>query len=273
MKKILFPLLITLLLFGCVIESNDLPRIKVSGEVVKETIDLDNFTKLMIAGPMNIVIDQNEGNRADVETYESLMSLFRAEIIDDMLILYILNPNRSEEFHIESDIDRISSYAVISGSRIKWPNNKKILNVHLSVDDLDEITVIGECNITTAQPFESEELNLEVAGALHLDADLYVQNFNVEIAGACNLELRGSSTNFNVECAGAGTIEAYEFISDNITIEIAGVCNAEVYARESINVEIAGLGTVKYMGNAHTVNFDKAGIGKIVKIESEDIEL
>ncbi len=273
MKKILFPLLMAVLLFSCNIDTNRVQRLVVTGNVVTRTISLDSFNEVVIAGPVNIVLDQNGGSSADIETYESLMDIFNVEVFDDVLILYLQDTSSNTHFNIETDFNNISSNAILSGSRIKWPNNEKVLNVHLSISDINKIQVIGECEIKTAQTLTGKELNFEVAGALSFDADLILEDFNAEIAGAASLKLRGSSANFNLECAGAGTIEAYEFISDNVTIEIAGVCNAEVYSRESINVEIAGLGTVKYKGDAHTVNFDKAGFGKIKKIESEDIEL
>ncbi|MBN2780661.1 MAG: DUF2807 domain-containing protein [Candidatus Marinimicrobia bacterium] len=273
MKKILFPLLIVVFLFGCSVDTGKIQRLVVTGDIVSERYEFGSFTEVMIAGPMSVVLDQTPGNRAEVETYESLMELFRAEIVENTLVLYILDTTSTFEFNTESELGEISKNALISGSRIKWPDNKKVLNVHLFAPDVQKITVVGECDMNTAQPFRAPELEFEVAGVLHLNADLEVERFGVEIAGVANLELRGSTEDFTVECAGVGTINAFEFIADNVTMDVAGVCNGSVYARTSIDVELAGMGTITYKGSPGSVSFEKAGFGKIKQAESDDTEI
>ncbi|MDZ7820792.1 MAG: DUF2807 domain-containing protein [Candidatus Marinimicrobia bacterium] len=167
----------------------------------------------------------------------------------------------------------IGSKALLSGSRIKWPKNRKVLNVHLSFSGIENMQIIGECDIETVQPFRGEELEIDVAGALHMDAELVLETFNVELAGAGNLELRGSSDRFKLECAGAGNVRAYDFMVKDISIDVAGACNAQVYALEGLDVNMAGLGSVKYKGSPSRTNFEKAGIGKIRQVEDEDTEL
>jgi putative autotransporter adhesin-like protein len=85
----------------------------------------------------------------------------------------------------------------------------------------------------------------------------------------------GAGINVNsleLNCAGAGTIRAYGFKAKHVQLEIAGVCNAHLYAEESLDVEIAGMGTVKYMGDPENVSIDKAGFGSVKQVVSEEIE-
>ncbi|MDZ7796230.1 MAG: head GIN domain-containing protein [Candidatus Marinimicrobia bacterium] len=220
-----------------------------------------------------MILDQNRGSSAKVTSYESMMELFNAKVLDGTLYLYVVDTTDGKHFHIGSDFEKFSSNALLSGSRIRWPKNDKLLDVHLSLTDLESIQVIGECEITNEDPFRGGELELDVAGALRMETKLVLEEFDVEIAGAANLELTGSCKRFMLECAGAGNIKAYEFIADDVTIDVAGACNAHIYALKSLDVNMAGLGSIKYKGNPAQTNFEKAGIGKIRKAESNNVEL
>ncbi|MFO7841414.1 MAG: head GIN domain-containing protein [Fidelibacterota bacterium] len=273
MKKVIIPLFMVLLLFGCNVDTDKVERIRISGDIVSRNYQLESFDKMVVAGPIHILLDQNRGSSAKVESYESMMDLFNAKVIDGTLYLYVVDTTGGQQFHIESDVEDISSNALLSGSRIKWPKNEKLLDVYLSFSELKNIQVVGECEITNETPFRGKRLELDVAGALRMDTELVLEEFDVELAGAGNLELRGNCERFTLECAGAGNIKAYEFIANDIVIDVAGACNAQIYALKGLDVNMAGLGSVKYKGNPSRTNFQKAGIGKIRKVESEDVEL
>ena len=275
MKKILVLTLTALVLFACSFDSNKLERIPVSGEGVTDQEDLGSYTEIIIAGPFDVMIDQNGGSEIMIETYESLMQWVRTEMLEDgTMLLYLEDTSKSKSFRIHFDdedgIDDLSRDAILSGSRLKWPGNEKLLQVVLSVDDLDKIQILGESKIETAQIFRTEKLKFEVAGAVHLDADLDVKALSVEIAGAGNLDMKGRAENLKIECEGAGTIKAYDLITENLSLEIAGVCNAKIYATKSLDVNLAGMGTVKYKGNPKHLSLDKAGIGSVKPAEEDN---
>lgn len=275
MKKILMLLMTVMLLFACDFDTSRVERIPVSGEIVLEQEYLDAFKEIIIAGPFDLFLEQDGGQSIQVETYESLMQWVEIEVIDECLILYLADTSESHEFSVTFDddsFDKITRHAILSSSRLKWPDNDKHLNVVVSLKDLEKLQIIGESSIKTVNTLRAENFKLEVAGACHLDADLDVKTFSADIAGAGNLDLRGSTKSFELNCAGAGTVKAYGFIADSVDLEIAGVCNAQVHARESIIAEIAGMGTIKYMGNPSNISFEKAGIGSLKKVESEETE-
>jgi hypothetical protein len=275
MKSIkLIILTLTVLLFSCEVDPARARRIEVSGEVVTQSIQPEPFTSILIAGPMRVVLAQSGENSIQVETYESLMDIFSFTVIDDMLVLYI--PDTSSYVKIgdkDPELERILSNVLPSGSRIKWPHNKKVLDVRISYSDLQKIRIIGECEMKTDGAIRSEKLEMDIAGILSFKGEVIVDELEVQIAGAANLDLWGRARNFNVECAGAGTIKAYEFIADHVDIGVAGFCNANVYSRESIRGEIAGVGNIRYKGNPSSIDFEKAGFGSIKQVESENIDI
>lgn len=267
MKKITLFLLSLLLLFGCDINTDRLERIKVNGQITRIEDSFSDFTEILVVGPFDIVLVQNQNSGIELESYESLLDLFHAEIHDDVLLLYLLDTSRVSEFIFGED--KINSSAILSGSRLKWPNNKKVLNLRISYSQLEKIEAIGECNIISEDILSGEKLSLEVAGVLNFDAELDMQEFNVEIAGVVNLKLRGHVDVFNLECAGAGTIKAYDLIAKKVKMDIAGACNAKIHALEEINADIAGAGTITYKGDPTIINFNKAGFGSLKPAEKD----
>ena len=275
MKKLLILLAIVFLLFACDFDTSRVERIPVSGEVVKTEMHLDDFNEIFIAGPVDLVLKQDGGNGLQVNTYESIMDLFRVEVIHDVLFLYIEDTSKASKINIDFEIpgiDNMPLYSYMSGSKFKWPGNDKVLDVVLSVDDLVKISVYGESTIKTVGKYKGENLVINVAGAVHLDAELELETLDIDLAGAGNLDLRGSAVKFSLECAGAGTIKAYDLKAEHVKLEIAGVCNVQVYAAESIDAEIAGMGTIRYKGNPENISFEKAGIGSMKSTEEEEKE-
>ncbi len=275
MKKILILLMAALLLFACDFDTNRLERISVSGEIVHNEMNLDDFNEIFIAGPVDLVIKQNGGYDLQVDTYESIMDLFRVEVIHDVLFLYLEDTSKTSKIDIDFEIDGIDNmrlYSHMSGSKFKWPGNKKVVDVVLSVDDLVKISVYGESSIKTDGKYKGEDLVLNVAGAVHFDADLEVNTLDIDLAGAGNIEIRGITEEFTLECAGAGSIKAYDFIAEKVELDIAGACTAQVYASKYIDVELDGIGSVKYKGNPEKMNLEKNGLGSIKSVENEEDE-
>lgn len=275
MKKLLILLSIVFLLFACDFDTSRVERISVSGEIVQTEMHLGDFNEIFIAGPVDLVFKQDGGNGLQVNTYESIMDLFRVEVIHDVLFLYIEDTSKASKINVNFEIpgiDNMPLYAYMSGSKFKWPGNNKVLDVVLSVDDLVKISVYGESTIKTVGKYKGEDLVVNVAGAVHLDAEFELKTLEIDLAGAGSLKLSGKAEYFEINCAGAGTIKAYDFIVDSVDLAIAGVCNAQIYAAESIDAEIAGMGTIRYKGNPKNISFEKAGIGSMKSVEEEKEE-
>jgi hypothetical protein len=273
MKKSLL-LLLSLTLFACQADAGKMERIPVSGDLTTRSETLDTFSSIVVAGPIDLVIEQDGGSTINVETYESIMERFRAVVVDEVLYLYLHDSTASKKIHIDDEHAAEIENALISGSRIRWPRGKKILKVRVSFENIEALAVIGESDITSRGLWKTDRLKMDVAGAMHLSAEeMDIKHFSVDIAGAANLELSGKAGVFEVDCAGAGTIKAYDFLVRDVSLDVAGVCNAQVYAAGSITVNIAGLGNVRYKGDPPVVNIEKAGMGRIRQAEDEKVNL
>lgn len=273
MKKTAIFLFLLLGISACGV-GNNIERIEVSGDVVKHKESLASFKKIIVAGPIDVILEQNGHSDITIETYESMMERFHADIADGVLYLFVQDSLAKSTIKVDDKPYDKFQNALVSGSQIRWPKGKKVLNVRISFKQIESLSIIGESEVSCPGSWESQTLDIEVAGAMHLNApEIHVKTLDVEIAGAANLELGGLAEDFKVECAGAGTIKAYDFIADHTSLDIAGVCTAQVYARNSLNVNVAGLGNIRYKGNPPEINIEKAGMGKIRQAEDEKTTL
>ena len=88
---------------------------------------------------------------------------------------------------------------------------------------------------------------------------------DVYIHGSGKLYLNGKSGNVKINTSGSSKIDATSLISEKSDIQINGSGNIQVYATNSIAVQINGSGTVKYRGDPKSVNQQINGSGRIVK--------
>ena len=89
--------------------------------------------------------------------------------------------------------------------------------------------------------------------------------FDIGIHGSGKLHLNGKSGTVHITTSGSSKIDATSLISENSDIQINGSGNIQVYATNSIGVQINGSGTVKYKGEPKSVNQQINGSGKIIK--------
>ena len=94
-----------------------------------------------------------------------------------------------------------------------------------------------------------------------------VNNTSLEIGinGSGKLHLNGKSDEVKINVSGSSKIDALSLISESSRIQINGSGHIEVYAANSIDVQINGSGTVKYKGEPKSVNQQINGSGKIMK--------
>ena len=90
-------------------------------------------------------------------------------------------------------------------------------------------------------------------------------DLDIGINGSGKLHLNGKSGNVDFHTSGSSKIDATSLISENSHIQINGSGNIQVYATNSIDVQINGSGTVKYKGHAKNVNQQINGSGRIIK--------
>jgi hypothetical protein len=88
-------------------------------------------------------------------------------------------------------------------------------------------------------------------------------HFNVDLSGAGNISLSGVVEKFNAELSGAGNINAKELKAKVVHVSVSGAASADVYAKESLDASVSGVGSIDYYGNPPDTKTNVSGVGSI----------
>ena len=147
---------------------------------------------------------------------------------DDNLLKYIVTKVRGGKLILDSKRDL---------------NPRRGIIVDIEVRDLESVEASGACNIY-------------VSG---INSD----HFEVSMSGASDIDLVGRTDKFYVGLSGAGSVRARDLIAKNVKVDISGAANATVYAEESLDAGVSGVGSVDYYGDPDRVISDVSGVGSI----------
>ena len=89
---------------------------------------------------------------------------------------------------------------------------------------------------------------------------------SIDLEGVGNVRLSsGKASDLKISLTGVGNVDAENFQVQNLVIEHSGVGKATVWATNSLNGTLSGIGNILYKGNP-TVNLNISGIGKVKKM-------
>lgn len=140
---------------------------------------------------------------------------------------------------VTQNIDGILSAGLTNGSY-----SDVTVRIYVSLKSIESITIEGAGDIEVQNPVASN----------HLDCI---------INGAGNIILSGRGNSLNCIINGAGNITAFDFEAGSCTVKIIGTGNCSVYAKESLNASISGVGNIIYDGDPRNVKSLITGEGNI----------
>ena len=97
-----------------------------------------------------------------------------------------------------------------------------------------------------------------------------IQNVNSEkficnINGVGSCDLKGKVKSFNIFVNGVGSVNARQLIADDVVASLNGVGSVKLYAKNSLNASVNGIGGLTYFGNPSELILNDSGIGGITK--------
>ncbi len=108
--------------------------------------------------------------------------------------------------------------------------------------------------------------SIESSGASSLlVTDINNDDLMVNCSGASSIELFGRTEKFEVNISGAADLKAGELKAEIVNIDISGASNAIVFAAQSLNAQVSGVGNIDYYGNPPKIKTNVSGVGSINK--------
>lgn len=194
--------------------------VKASKNYATKSIKVDNFTGLSVTGSPNVTYTQKTGKpKVEIYTSDNIVDLLDIRVEDETLIV-----------------------GFKKGTNVSY--NK--LEVRVSSEALNKISVAGSGDITLANGLKTDRLRIAVAGSGDINAG------NVTVANGLDISIAGSGdiTGSNINCTDLKTSIAG---SGDMKMKQVTATNAEVSA--------AGSGTVTLSGTTQEANYRVSGSG------------
>ena len=212
---------------------------KGSGKVETQVRDLDTFTKIDLSGASNLeIICGSEEQKVEVVADDNLVNLIETEVTDGTL--------------------HITSVGAM-------PMGSSTFDLRIHIKQLDELIVSGAGTVNIKN-LDNEKTRISLSGAGNVKMeDVKCGTLSLDSSGAAKVNAGGECEEVNIDLSGAGGVNLKELKAKIVNISISGAGGADVYASDSLNVDISGMGKVTYYGDPKNVKKQVSGVGSLEK--------
>ncbi|HHL52784.1 MAG TPA: DUF2807 domain-containing protein [Flammeovirgaceae bacterium] len=137
-------------------------------------------------------------------------------------------------------------------------------------DGIQAVTSAGASRITSADTLQANNLNITIAGVSSLALALQTDNISLTMAGTGSAQLQGKAASLQVVMSGAGAIDTQNLAAQKVTVELSGAGKAEVYARDTLQASVSGMGKIIYFGDPVVIKSEVSGLGSVQKAGTPD---
>ena len=106
--------------------------------------------------------------------------------------------------------------------------------------------------------------SVDVSGANNVSVKgISSKDFSIDLSGAGHIYAEGEVDNLDADLSGAGNINAKNLKAKDVRVTVSGAASADVYAKESLNASVSGVGSIDYYGNPAETKTNVSGVGSI----------
>ncbi len=105
---------------------------------------------------------------------------------------------------------------------------------------------------------------VDIHGAADVEIkDFHGDSFSFNVSGAAELEMDGTVDKLDINVSGAGDIDTRDLKAKSVKVSVSGAGEAKVYASESFEGRVSGVGSIDYWGDPEHQKTKVSGIGEI----------
>ena len=255
---------------------------KVIGDetIASETRNVPEFNSVKVSGPFHVVVNLQQDDSVTLTGDGNVLPLIKTEVKDGTLHVYseisFLPKSQLNLTISTNNIDALSSWSNRAIEVNNMANKKFILDLNgnstfkaTGKTELLKIDCWGAANINTSELIaDYVELYLSGDGS----TDVYALNaLSVSLSGAGSFNAHGRTEYLKINSNGATSIDTENLIAKDVSISLKGAGQASVFASNTLQVNITGIGKVTYFGDPKFVNPNIIGFGKAENGDNDSI--
>ena len=218
--------------------------IKPTTKVVKEDRNLSGFSQIQTYSSIDVYIKQGDKESVVVETNEEYQKQVLVSVEGKKLLIKtkgnIFNPDK--------------------------------FNVYITVKELTDIRSAGSGDIESVGTLKFPKMNFKITGSGDLEMDLITKTVSLDIEGSGDAELQGKITYLDMHLFGSGDIEANTMEYDSVLLSMSGSGDVKLLGSSRLfNIDNSGSGDIDCATfKVKETNINSTGSGDIT-LNVEDI--
>jgi len=184
------------------------------------TYSVQPFTKIHLEGTFKVILEQGSQSGLRIKTDEDNFKYIDVQSDSQSLSLKITKKH--------FDFDELILY--------------------ISFKDLEELYIEGGISLETKGYVDLKDFYLHVEGGANIEMNMKANKLRVVGQGGVKFEFDGIADELDASLSGAGYLDAIDLKTKTTDIKIEGVGAGSVYATETLNATISGVGKIRYKG-------------------------
>ncbi|MFV0590192.1 MAG: head GIN domain-containing protein [Draconibacterium sp.] len=229
--KISLSIFISLLLFSVLVQAQD------DDDWTSKEYPIKDFSKVYLKGGFKVHLIQGEFPGLTIKTRD-----------EDVL----------DKIEVDSHGDELR----IGVTRDYLPYER--IRLYITFNKLRELKMEGGLNVYSEGYLDLDDFLLHVQGGAKVDFRMKAEDVKVIGEGGVVIDLNGVAQKLSVQLSGAGHVRADELKVKHADFEIEGVGTGSVYATETLNASIEGVGKIRYKGEPRVIQ-NIEGLGSVTK--------
>ncbi len=219
------------------------PSERGSGKIVTEVREVQDFTKIHLSYPAQVVISQGEAESLTIEADDNVAAAIHTGVVNGVLEinnlhdhLLIISPTRPPKITIV--VKDLAEFDFESAGEVHI-NGLKAGDMKLIMNGA------GSINLDNAQ-LKTLECNLNGVGSMHASGT--VDTVNARVQGLGNFDggdLHSQSSTVNLDGLGSATV----WVDKDLKANVSGMGSINYFGTAQVNKIVDGLGSIKYLGN------------------------
>ena len=197
--------------------------------------EVGDFSEISIEGAFKVYLVQGDQCVVTVKTTNK-------DIFDDIKI----KRNQNE---VDIKLDQ----SLFSFSRV---------SLYITFKTLEKLRIEGGVNMKTNGFLDLNNFAVNIEGGANIDLYLKADKVKIYGEGGFLFELKGVANALDITINGAGHVDAAELKTKDVSFTTAGFGTGSVYATETLNAKIEGVGKLSYKGDPKVTQYID-GLGSV----------
>ena len=203
----------------------------------RQVRDVDNFTGISVGGGINLFVEQGDEFSVEVESTRGDPDDVITEVDDGNLVIR-------------------EARSIFRFGIMHWFSSH---SVHVTLPDLESLSVSGGSDAIVDGVFTGEELDLSTSGGSGTTINVEMDTVDIAASGGSDIDIAGKAGSVTVRASGGSDVDALRFTADEANLTASGGSDIAITVVDRITATASGGSDITYSGNPGYEDINESG--------------